>query len=514
VNSQVGRHPGRCAGGAGSSSLSQTGTVGEVYGISEGEDVRDRLHREESGLTLIELMVSMVLLSIILAAVASSLITFSRTTVDNERRVQATALMNQLHEQLQSIPWFDAAIYELEATAITGPDGIEDQLDGRDLVLIAGPSASACPVGDPDCNRRERVPEARFETVVDGNEYEVFQAVTWSDADEQTKRFTTVVRWSLLDRTYEERFESERVATAAEAGDPTLPRVIQFQVGPSPMGLTPVDVDPMDRNIGDISVVVRFSQPVDAAVLRFYSVGDPATDASGEVQLGQRTLSLTPRVFADNGKPIEFATTIAALAYRFPDGPRTFRAVGTLGAETFSGTTSMLFEDGSLPATADPDVEDGSGAPPAPEPPPEDDEELPEPPGTAVDVGEVKLSQSAVCMDNQERFKSSLRVFVSVSGMTVEDHDVSMTYTANGLSRTQSLTPVTPTSISPAGATFEHVFAAGVDHGFRPQPGDGPGNGNMTDDKTTFTVTAKRRSDGGSAGPVSSLIFTALKHPC
>jgi prepilin-type N-terminal cleavage/methylation domain-containing protein len=50
--------------------------------------VRDRMHRDESGLTLIELMVSMVLLSIILAAVASSLITFSRATVENERRVR------------------------------------------------------------------------------------------------------------------------------------------------------------------------------------------------------------------------------------------------------------------------------------------------------------------------------------------------------------------------------------------------------------------------------------------
>jgi prepilin-type N-terminal cleavage/methylation domain-containing protein len=46
--------------------------------------VTRRFNDDESGLTLIELMVSMFLLSIILAAAAGSLITFSKASVDNE----------------------------------------------------------------------------------------------------------------------------------------------------------------------------------------------------------------------------------------------------------------------------------------------------------------------------------------------------------------------------------------------------------------------------------------------
>ena len=59
----------------------------------------------EAGFSLIELMAAMLILGVILSAMASALISFSVTTVTNERRVQATAFLTRQHEQLQSISW-------------------------------------------------------------------------------------------------------------------------------------------------------------------------------------------------------------------------------------------------------------------------------------------------------------------------------------------------------------------------------------------------------------------------
>jgi prepilin-type N-terminal cleavage/methylation domain-containing protein len=449
--------------------------------------VHRRFHDDEHGLTLIELMVSMVLLSIILAAVASSLITFSRATVDNERRVQATALLNRLHEELQAVPWFDAAIYEAEAAAL---DPILSVLNGRELVEMPGPSLTGCAVDEPDCNRRDRVPEPYLTPSIDGREYEVWQAVTWADASQQAKRFTTVVRWTYLDETLEEVFESERTATAAEAGDPTIPRVIQFSIGPSPVALDEDGLAPID-----LAVIVRFSQGVDSASLRFYSVDGPATAAAGSVQLVERTLSLTPTIF-EGGKGVEYQGSVPAGAYIFPDGPRTFRAIGLLAAEPYEGAASVTFRDGPHAPTADPGAPDGVGTG-------EDGGEDgdvgtgEEPPATPVSIdGLPTFSPALVCMDANHRFITAVSVQVSVTGMTNADYNVSLEYTADGATRTEAMSPVNVGAVTHTGSTFQNVFAAGQDHGFRVTKGN--------ETETSFVVRASRLSDGGSAGPVSS----------
>jgi hypothetical protein len=460
-------------------------------------------------------MVAFFLLAVILAAAAASLITLTRSAHDNERRVQATALMNRLHEELQALPWWDAVVYDGELGPLADPtsgigatpSGTPTHIDGRELVRIIGPDPVGCSYGETGCNRRQRVPEAHFTIEIDGIEYEVFQAVSWADGASQVKRFTTVVRWEVLGRVIEERFESERAATAAEAGDPTLPRVIQFQVGPSPMRLVTPDATTIDRNEQAIEVVVRFSEAVDSAELRFYTVKDPATDASGQVQLEERAVTMTPTVYdTATGKPVAFATTISALAYRFPDGQRTFRAIGSLGGDLFTGRTSMEFYDGTLPATPDPGSDDGGGEPePDPEEPEDPDETTP-PPAEPVAVGTVTVSPTNVCMDADHRFLQTTVVSVTVTGMTDDDYDVSITYSANKLSQTQGMDA--PVTISPSGSTFTTTFVAGKDHGFRVQ-----GTSNNATDETKFTVTAKRRSDKGSDGPKTSTSSLIVSQP-
>jgi prepilin-type N-terminal cleavage/methylation domain-containing protein len=476
---------------------------------------RRPLRLDERGLTLVELLVSMLLLGVILAAAASGLITFSRTAVDNERRILATALNNRLHEDLQATPWIDAVNYEAEVDALADLDALPDGLfldelrlglpgdavgDARELVIIEGPSTLGCPADDLDCNRRDRVPRAYQVEVIDEQRYEIFQFVTWEAVDPQIKRFTTIVRWQVLNTIYEERFESTRAATGAEAGDPTRPRVIQFQVGPSPSGLD----EETGATQAPLNIVVRFSNPVGAASVRFFSLADPSyvddDEDAGILNLVSREVALTATIASGTGF-IGFEGTIPAGAYRFPNGARGFQVVGTLGGEEFLGTTAVEFRDGPFGPADD----DGTTIV---EPPVDDDDDASAtPPAQPVTVGTVTRSPGAICTDTDDRFATSVEVQVTVTGMTSTDYDVAVTYTVPGNeTRTEALLPVGGAdAISPAGHVFSRTFAAGQSHGFV-IPG-----GNNSSHQTTFTVTASRRSDSASAGPVASSTFTVTK---
>ncbi len=468
--------------------------------------------RGDEGFTLLEMMVSVFVLAVILAAAASGLITFSRTAVDNEHRVLATALNNRLHEELQATPWIDAATYELELEDIAAmtdvPDGVfveeqriavpgQDVADARELVVLEGPSPAGCE-GVPECNRRTRVPRAREVMTIDGRDFEVFRFVSWEATDPQVKRFTTLVRWNVLERRYEERFESTRAATAGEAGDPTRPRVIQFQVGPSPSTLDEGD----GLLTEDLNVVVRFSHPVSSATLHFVAVDDPPYDDMEEqsgLRLRDVSVALSPAIPEGIGY-VSFDGTLPAGAYAFPNGPRSMRVVGMLAGEEYEGTTSVQFVDGPYAPV------DDDGEPGIEEPDPDPDPDGDPPPATPVSVGSVLLDRTSLCTNKDDIFASSLTVTVTVAGMTPTDYDVAVTYTVPGeATRTEALFPNgDPATISSAGHVFTRTFGTDQSHGFVL-------NSNNDSYRTTFSVTANRRSDGTGAGPVSSQTLTVTK---
>jgi prepilin-type N-terminal cleavage/methylation domain-containing protein len=178
----------------------------------------------DDGLTLIELLVAILLLGIIFSGAAAAFINLSRASVSNERRVQATALMTELHEEFQALPWDDAAVYEGELADL-------DEVGDLQLAALEWESMplatlqAGCDLTLPDC-RIDSVPKTRESVPVDGRSYEVFRAITWSPrvlgSDETIKRLTTVVRWEVLGRTLETRLESERAGLSEELGiDPT-----------------------------------------------------------------------------------------------------------------------------------------------------------------------------------------------------------------------------------------------------------------------------------------------------
>lgn len=484
-----------------------------------------RVARDDHGLTLVELVVAFALLSIILAAAAGSLITFGRSAVDNERRVQATAVANRLHEELQALPWHDAVLYEDELDGLaSAPSELAALLDldagtfeGREIVAVEGPGA--CPTPPAPCDaRRDLVPYAVPPVMtLDGHDYEIFQVVTWDPVPDGIKHFTTVLRWQVMGQPVTQRFDSQRAATAGEAGDPLRPRVIQFDIGPSPMPLVAPDgeitlTDPrVDTASAPVNVVVRFSRGVQTASLSYWVIRSghyyPASDPNAEppviapvpplTQVSVPMSSVVPD--PDNGAlSVGFEATLPA-GHRFPNGPRTFKVTGTLGGETFGGASTATFWSGSpFPPVADPDSD--SDVPVEPEIPgnPGDGGTAPT---TPVAIATPIVSRAKVCLDANNRFfHHTIRVSAVVQGMTSEDHNVTVRYTAGGEQRVQSMQPLHGVeSITPSGSTFVVDFAVGQDHNFR------------ANNSTVFTVTALRATDGKAAGPVTSAQFSVTK---
>jgi prepilin-type N-terminal cleavage/methylation domain-containing protein len=291
--------------------------------------VLSRYSQDEQGLTLVELMLAMFLLSIILAATAGSLITFSRASVDNEHRVKATGVVTRLHEELQSRPWDDAVLYEDEIAPLSaiGVDTATATFEGEDLVTIPGPG---CDVTDPDC-RIETVPLASETIDVDGRDYEVLRAITWTEPDgvqpESVKRFTTVVRWQSLGRTLEERLDSTRAPVPGEVPVTATPSV-QFLIAPQDVPLTL-----NSRNAGPISLTVDFTGIgyISGAKVLFRHAGLAAGDPATELTL------------AREGATDRFTGTIPANAYEWAEGSQTFTAVGQEGVNQVSTTAAVTF---------------------------------------------------------------------------------------------------------------------------------------------------------------------------
>jgi prepilin-type N-terminal cleavage/methylation domain-containing protein len=292
----------------------------------------------QSGFTLIELLVAFFVLAIILAAAASSLISFSRAAVDNERRVQATALLNRLHEELQALPWQLSALYDEDVAAVTWPadlDASGGTFEGADLVMLTGPGA------DP------RIPSIPlpFEVVtIDGRDYEVYRIISWADrdgaGDEDLKRFTTVVRWQVIGQTKEQRFDSERAPTPVEFGEgvPSVAFIVTPEVPLSSVGYVDLGGGQGNGlNALPVSIFADFETVggVDSAAVVYEAI-----DGGIEVQ---RTLPLT-RVAGTES----FTGEIAAGADRFAVGSQTFTLVGTIGGTELQAQATVTFLEPSV----------------------------------------------------------------------------------------------------------------------------------------------------------------------
>ena len=478
--------------------------------------------QDDSGLTLIEMLVAIVILGVIFAGAANFLINSSRLGLINEQRVLATAVLSQTQEELQGLAWDRLALYGEELSELEALDGIDIEgldldatpptFDDREIVLLPGPDNSTCVAVAPECGRRAFVPVPTSTIPRDRNDYQVARIVTWIDRSEDAatvdaaavgdvKRITTIVAWQVAGRWSVEQFDSERAATAAEAGDPTRARMPLYQVGPETSRLRSSSSSLGQTNVSPIQITARFNAGVSAgdASVRFH-----ALNSSGVLQ--PHTIVLTGSVSEpDTGKFLAFEATIPPDAFTFPTGSRPFkitaatengsitssREIGFVAA-CVAGTPDPIVDPGALGPLSDPD---GGGGSPAEPPdcsavPAEDD----------VEITGTTLLPSVACVDADNLLDGDVTVTATVKGMDPLDFLVVISYVADGRTRTEQLLPPggEPSTIQSSGTVFERIFPAGRDAGFRPTPG--------SDEITPFVVTATRGSDSGFATESSGVL--------
>lgn len=127
---------------------------------------------DEEGISLVEMLISIVLLSIILGAMARSLTTALFSAQGQERQVQATAQLQESLEQINGVRWADAGLCRAAVTAHFGGTTYTHE-DGttEPLVLLDD--------SDETCTAPILVP-ARTVTRA-GVDYTVETVLTWTD---------------------------------------------------------------------------------------------------------------------------------------------------------------------------------------------------------------------------------------------------------------------------------------------------------------------------------------------
>lgn len=158
----------------------------------------DRLSTEESGISLVEMMIAIVILGLILGAMATSLTTSLFASQGQERQVQATAQLQQSIEEVHGVAWENAGLCDSAATSYFGGG-----------TYTYGPSESAPIVLLDDastaCSSPLLVPERSV--LREGVTFTVETVVTWADdpvdglgaadvnSTQDLKRVRVEVRW-------------------------------------------------------------------------------------------------------------------------------------------------------------------------------------------------------------------------------------------------------------------------------------------------------------------------------
>lgn len=265
--------------------------------------MRDRLARlsasSDEGMTLVEVMVAMLVLTVVFSAMASVLITSLHSLVGNENRVRANALANELLEDLQERRWAYVGFAESDFDASVPADTVivDDALADYDDWLADDARAQ---------------PSAEFTR--DGTTYTVETAITWGDdtATETAhdyKRFVVDVGWEEFGRERTTSHAAQRTPSSNEADSGLTIRSIT--VNPSWSVLEDEGADPTAmRDVSEpVEVIVRVNGLYDSLTLE---IGYPDGSTGGQT--------------LHNVGPSEYSTQLFDLATYH--GETTFRVIG------------------------------------------------------------------------------------------------------------------------------------------------------------------------------------------
>lgn len=147
--------------------------------------------RPDSGFTMIELILAMVIVSIVMMAMLGLYVGSLETTVVAKQRQSASAIATQNLERLRALP-YDVIRAGLATSDLTGDPSISStspaprlQMNGIDEVLVTSTTQ----------NKQPLFPHRRVETV-DGVAYTVAVYVTQGTTPTPTYQLTSVVSWA------------------------------------------------------------------------------------------------------------------------------------------------------------------------------------------------------------------------------------------------------------------------------------------------------------------------------
>lgn len=208
-----------------------------------------RLAADDRGFTLVEMMVSILLLAIIFSAMVTVIATSLRSMSREEQRVRATQLAQEELERLRAITWdcagFDVADGDYAST-YTNPAGETFATVGIDTSVTCTspptvPADTSQPVTDP----------SPYGRTIDGITYTVTPHIYWMDDPEDGtapadtepndyKEFTVDVAWNYRGEANTYSNSSTRVPTVGEVPLSSAP-VAGFEI--TSLTVTPENVE-------------------------------------------------------------------------------------------------------------------------------------------------------------------------------------------------------------------------------------------------------------------------------
>ena len=358
---------------------------------------------DEHGFTLVEMMVAVMLLGIILAAMASVIITSLTAVQRDEYRVRATQLGQEELERLRALEWDCVAFDPGDSDYIATYNGNE--------TVDLDPAACSDPSIAPD-------PSPTVITV-DGIDYTVVPHVYWIDDPEDDpatgsdpaphdfKEFHVAVSWTLRGTNYSYENTTTRVPTVEEVPLEAASAAAGFEIVSAEVDPVLVNTSSADGTDQPITVTVETS--LEATIVTL-TVAPPST--YGAVNLSDIS-----------GDGTRWQVTIPAGNKTFPVGDHEFliAATGGLGADTASETVTFA-ETVVSPVT----VKTPILLPPAP-----------------------------ICVANNSKSHKSVTVTVDIDGVSLVDQ-VQMSWT----DKSGSTTGV-PSGLTATGARFTGAIPLG-----------------------------------------------------
>jgi Tfp pilus assembly protein PilV len=289
--------------------------------------IRERLHAEE-GISLVEIMVSIVILGIALTAFAGTITSALGTIARDEQYVRANQVAADLVEEIRAQPW------RCMGLDTTKPGWSSTGTGGATMVPLP---TTAPPAGQPACTSGDAHAGTSVESV-DGQQYAVRRQVVWVDdpamaGAENHKRVVVTLDWTVRGRPYQTTQESLRVPrpTADEVpvgnAPPPPPASCAGQV--TGMSITPATVAITPSGLTDEAIVV---------------VVETCAGTTGVTLAGMAAADdLSPRsmVASPTGSTTRWQLSFPVGTPNFSAGTKNWRATAT-GAAATAGTNTAI----------------------------------------------------------------------------------------------------------------------------------------------------------------------------